>query len=50
MKSSVDLSDSPAPSANEGDAAISGPITFEYFVSNQQSARSVMTNKPQVFV
>ena len=42
------LGDSPAPSANEGDGAISGPITFEHLVSNQQSARSVVANKPTI--
>ena len=47
-KFSVVLGDSPAPSANEGDGAISGPITFEHLVSNQGIARSVVANKPTI--
>ena len=47
-KFSVVLGDSPAPRANEGDGAISGPITFEHLVSNQGIARSVVANKPTI--
>ena len=45
MKFSVELGNSPAPCANEGNGASLGPITFEHIVSNQRIARSVVTNK-----